>query len=124
MNTTEIANKLVTHCQNQTEAEALETLYAENAVSIEPMSMDDRSPVSEGKEAIRGKHAWWAENFEVHGTEIEGPFVNGDQFSVTFEVDCTMKATGQRWKSKEVALYEVSGGKIVRESFFMSPMEG
>ena len=63
-----------------------------------------------------------AANFEVHEANLEGPFINGDKFSVIFELDVTQKATGERWKAKEVALYEVADGKIVRESFFMAPM--
>ena len=122
MSTQEIAQKLFNHCQNHTEAEALETLYADDAVSVEPMAPEGQSPVSEGKAAIAGKHDWWNANFEVHSGEVEGPFVNGDAFSLIFEIDATDKTTGQRWKAKEVALYETDGHKIVRESFFMMPM--
>jgi hypothetical protein len=122
MSTQDIAEKLVQHCRDHTEAEALTTLYSETAVSVEPMAMGDASPVSEGREAIQAKHDWWGANFEVHGTEIEGPFINGSNFSVIFEIDATEKASGQRWKAKEVALYETEDGKIVRESFFMAPM--
>ena len=122
MNTQEIAEKLCEHCRNQTEAQGLQELYAEDAVSIEPMAMEGQSPVSEGRAAIQGKHDWWGQNFEVHDFNMEGPFINGDNFSVIFEIDATDKNSQQRWKSKEVALYETANGKIVRESFFMQPM--
>lgn len=122
MTTEEIAKKLVAHCQNGTEFECLNELYAENAVSIEPMGMGDRGPVSKGKAAIRGKHEWWDATFEVHEQGIEGPFVNGDSFCVVFEVDCSERSSGQRWKAKETALYEVAEGKIVKERFYMLPM--
>ena len=122
MSTQEIAQKLFQHCQNHTETEALETLYSDDAVSVEPMTMDGSSPVSEGKAAIAAKHEWWNANFEVHSGEVEGPFVNGDNFSLIFEIDATDKNSGQRWKAKEIALYETDGSKIVRESFFMAPM--
>ena len=122
MNTQEIAQKLVQHCQNHTEAQGLDELYAEDCVSVEAMWPEGTSPVSEGVDAIRAKHAWWAQNFEVHSAELEGPFINGDNFSVVFEIDATDKASRQRWKAKEVALYETVGCKIVRESFFMAPM--
>lgn len=122
MTTEEIAKTLCDHCRNGTEAEGLDTLYAKDAVSVEPMSPEGMDPVSNGVDAIKGKHDWWASAFEVHDVEIEGPFVNGDLFSVTFEIDATDKSNGQRWKSKEVALYEVSGGKIVRETFLMQPL--
>jgi len=122
MNTQEIAQKLCEHCQNHTEAQGLKELYAENAVSVEAFSPEGQSPVSEGVAAIQAKHDWWGESYEVHEINMEGPFVNGDKFSMIFEMDATEKASGQRWKGKEVALYEVENGKIARESFFMAPM--
>lgn len=122
MNTRDIAEKLCEHCRNHTEAEGLRTLYAEDAVSIEPMMPEGMDPVTRGREAIQGKHDWWNSNMTVHSMELEGPFINDDKFSVIFEVDTEDKASGQRWKAKEVALYEVEDGKIVRESFFMAPM--
>ena len=122
MSAQEIAQNLVEHCKNHTEAEALNTLYADNAVSIEPMAPEGVSPVSEGRDAIQGKHDWWGANFEVHSSELEGPFVNGNNFSVIFEIDATDKNSGERWKAKEIALYETDGKKIVRETFFMAPM--
>lgn len=122
MNTQEIAEKLCRHCKNHTEAQGLDELYAEDAVSVEPMAPEGMDPVSNGLDAIKAKHDWWGSNFEVHDFELEGPFLNGDKFSVVFEIDATDKSSGQRWKSKEVALYEVENGKIARESFFMMPM--
>ena len=122
MNTQEIAQKLVQHCRNHTEAQGLDELYDENCTSVEPMAPEGQNPVSEGVAAIRAKHDWWNQNFDVHASELEGPFINGDKFSVIFEIDATDKASGQRWQMKEVALYEVEGGKIARESFFMAPM--
>lgn len=122
MNTQEIAQKLAQHCQNQTEAQGLAELYAENCVSVEPMAPEGMDPVSQGVEAIKAKHDWWNSAFEVHSVTQEGPFVNGDQFSMIFEMDCTEKASGNRWQGKEIALYEVENGKIARESFFMQPM--
>ena len=39
-----------------------------------------------------------------------------------YVIDAEDKTNGQRWKAKEVALYETDGDKIVRETFFMAPM--
>ncbi len=122
MNTQEIAEKLCEHCRNHTEMQGLEELYADNAVSVEPMAPEGMDPVSKGRDAIKAKHDWWGSNFEVHSFDMEGPFLNGDKFSMVFEIDATDMSNNQRWKSKEVALYEVENGKIARESFFMLPM--
>lgn len=122
MSVKDIAEKLVQHCNTGTEAEALKTLYADDAVSIEPMAPEGQSPVSEGRAAIEAKHEWWNNTMKVHSAELEGPFINGNNFSLIFEIDAEDTTTGQRWKAKEVALYETDGDKIVRESFFMAPM--
>jgi ketosteroid isomerase-like protein len=75
--------------------------------------------VKTGLAAIKGKHAWWQDNFEMHGGDVDGPFPHGDdRFAVIFEVDATMKATGQRSRMREVAVYHVKDGLIVREEFF------
>ena len=122
MSAQEIAQKLVQHCKNGTEAEALQTLYSEDAVSVEPMAMEGQSPVSEGRGAIQAKHDWWNNTMTVHSSEIDGPYVNGNTFSLIFKIDAEDKSSGERWKAQEVALYETDGDKIVRETFFMAPM--
>ena len=124
MNTQEIAQALCQHCQNQTEAEGLKTLYAADAVSIEPMAPEGMDPVTKGVDAIQAKHDWWNGAFEVHDVQMEGPYINGDKFSVIFQMDCTEKASGKRWQGKEISLYEVENGKIARETFMMMPMGG
>lgn len=116
----EIAEALVAHCRAGTERQALETLYAPDAVSIEAAAMsDDPSPEKRGVEAIKAKHDWWDGATEVHAFSVEGPFLHGeDRFGVIFELDVTMKDSGQRSAMKELGLYTVAGGKIVREEFF------
>jgi ketosteroid isomerase-like protein len=122
--TTEIAQKLVSHCQNHTEAEGLDSLYATDAVSVEAMGPPGMDLVTKGVDGIKGKHAWWNESFEVHGGDIDGPYINGDTFSVIFEIDATEKASGQRMQMREVAIYHVADGKIVKEEFLAKPMDG
>lgn len=116
-----VANALVTHCQNGTEAEGLQALYAEDAVSIEAGKMDenDIGPVFEGRAAIKAKHEWWDSMTEVHDFALEGPFLHGeDRFGLIFSLDVTMKDSGQRMTMKELGIYTVAEGKIVREEFY------
>lgn len=122
MTTQDIAEKLLEHCRNHTELQGLDELYAPHAVSVEPMAPEGMDLVSRGVDAIKAKHDWWNSAFEVHDVTMEGPYINGDRFSVIFEMDTTQKATGDRWKGKEIALYEVENGKIARETFMMMPM--
>lgn len=115
----DIAEKLVEHCRSGTERQGLEDLYAENAVSIEASDGGAGSRITEGRAGISGKHDWWAENFEVHGGNVDGPYLHGDdQFGVIFEMDATHKASGQRSEMKELGIYTIADGKIVREQFY------
>lgn len=116
----EIADALVAHCRNNTQREGLDTLYAPDAVSVEAMD----APGTPGREVrgldgIRAKHDWWDGAMEVHSASVDGPYPHGDdRFGVIFEMDATDKASGNRMQMKEMAVYHVADGKIVREEFF------
>ena len=116
MSTMDIAKKLVELCGKGQNTEALNTLFAEDAVSVEagpggPQEM-------KGLAAIRGKGQWWQDNHEVHSATITGPWPHGDRFVVGFNYDITNKPSGKRMMLDEVGLYTVQNGKIVREEFF------
>ena len=118
----EVADRLVAHCRNGTEMEGLSTLYAPDAVSVEAADMSGAGREMRGVDAIRGKHEWWSANHEVHSSTVEGPFLHGDdRFGVIFGFEVTNKRTGERLPSmKELGIYHVADGKIVREEFFYS----
>lgn len=113
-----VANRLVELCRaNQP---TLDELYAETVVSIEAMAMEgEASAEKRGLAALRAKHEWWYSAFEVHSGSVDGPFPHGeDRFALIFELDATERATGTRCQMKEVGIYTVADGKIVREEFF------
>ncbi|MEO7718506.1 MAG: nuclear transport factor 2 family protein [Capsulimonas sp.] len=116
MSVSEIAKGLVDLCKEGKFEDAMNQYYSDDIVSTEPMGDD---PVSNGIEAVRKKGEWWVANFEVHSVVVTGPFVNGDQFIVGFELDATNRPSGKRETMKEAGLYTVSGDKIVDEKFFM-----
>lgn len=115
-----VAEKLVAHCRENTERVALDTLYAPDAVSVEAMAMPGAdTPETHGLAAIHAKHDWWEGAMEVHDASVDGPFLHGDdRFGVIFELDATSRESGERTRMKEVGVYTVAGGKIVREEFF------
>ena len=115
MSTHDIAHDLVALCKEGKFDEAGEKYWADDVVSAEPMG---DNPVSHGKDAARGKGEWWVNNHEIHSIEVEGPYVNGDQFTVRFKMDITMKESGQRMAMDEHALYTIKDGKIAEERFF------
>ena len=111
----DVADDLVALCKAGKFGEAGEKYWADDVVSIE--AMGDNAEV-QGKDAARGKGEWWANAHEVHGAEVEGPFINGDQFVVRFKMDITVKESGQRMTMDEMAVYTVEGDKIAEERFF------
>jgi ketosteroid isomerase-like protein len=89
---------------------------APDIVSIEAME----GPMAriQGTAAVKAKSDWWYGAHEIHSASAEGPYVNGDQFGVIFNMDVTTRETGQRMQMQEVGLYTVRDGKIVEERFF------
>ena len=118
MSTLDIANKLVDLCRQGKNEEALSTLYAEDAVSVEAVAMPGAPQEAKGLAAIRAKGEWWFTNHEIHSASVTGPWPHGNRFIVGFQYDVTNKPSGRRMKMDEVGLYTVENGKIVREEFF------
>jgi ketosteroid isomerase-like protein len=121
MDTKEIGEKLVGLCKEGKNLEAVNTLYSEDIVSVEPMAMPNMPAEQRGLEAIRGKNQWWIDNHEIHSADVQGPYVHGDRFATRFVYDITSKSgpmEGQRNTMEEVAVYDVKDGKIVREEFY------
>jgi ketosteroid isomerase-like protein len=96
--------------------EAAERFNAPDIVSIEAME----GPMArvEGAAAVKAKGEWWYGAHEVHSASAAGPFVNGDQFAMIFDLDVTQKESGQRMQMREVGLYTMRDGKVVEEKFF------
>ena len=114
-----LAEELVAGCRENRAKENLDKLYAPNAVSVEAADAQGMGREAHGLDAIRGKHDWWENSTEVTGGDIAGPFLHGDdRFAVIFEVQGKMKESGESFDMKEVAIYHVADGKIVREEFY------
>ena len=118
MTTPEVANKFVELCRQGKNFDVMQQLYDENIVSVEAVRRKTGSFETAGKAAVIQKSAEWAGAYEIHGGAVDGPFLLSDKFAVVFEFDVTSKATGERVKDREIAVYTVANGLIVREEFF------
>lgn len=115
-----IANELVAGCREGREGENLGKLYAPDAVSVEAADMGQGREV-QGVDAIKGKHEWWNSTTEVTSASVSDPMLHGeDRFAVIFEVAGRDKESGKAFEMKEVGVYHVADGRIVREEFFYS----
>ncbi len=119
--TAAVARELVDLCRAGRNGDAIEKLYSEKIVSIEPVGGADMPAEMKGMAAVRGKHDWWTENMVVHSADVSEPFIGDDGFAVYFNYDTTFKPNGKRATMKEMAMYTVADGKIVREEFFYRP---
>lgn len=80
-------------------------------------SIEGDGTVFLGKKGIDEKNAWWYGAFETHSAQAEGPFVGATGFTVHFTMEISPAGGGERMKMREVGVYTVSKGKIVREEF-------
>lgn len=112
MSVAEIAQSLVDRCRAGAFEDPYDTLFAEDAKSIE-----GTGEVSDGIATIKAKSEAWGENNAVHSVAIHGPFVGTDQFAVHFVLEITPKQTGEKMTFAEVGVYTVADGKIVEEKF-------
>lgn len=117
--TANVANELVALCREGRNMDAIEKFYSPNIVSVESAGSPDMPAEMHGIEAVRGKNQWWFDNNDVHGAEVNGPFVNtNNQFAVEYTFETTFKPTGTRSTMREMALYTVENGHIVHEHFY------
>ncbi|MFG0325897.1 MAG: SnoaL-like domain-containing protein [Phycisphaerales bacterium JB037] len=123
MKTLDVGRRLVELCRRGENRRAIEELYADDAVSVEPMEDPTGTFPREsvGKETILKGADWWTENHEVHDGRVDGPYPFEDRFVVFMTVDVTAKGgpmAGQRMKLEEACHYTVKDGKIARAEFF------
>ena len=119
MTTKEIANRLTELCRKGEWAQAQNELYADNAVSIEPMATPAFEKETKSLKAIIEK----GEKFdnmvqEYHSLKISEPLVTDKSIAFVLSMDLTMKGR-PREQMSEICVYDVEDGKIVSEQFHM-----
>ena len=118
MTTMDVGKKLVELCERGKNPKAIEALYSQDILSIEPLSSGTIPNVTHGLDAVLQKTKTWLEKHDVHSSKTVGPFPHDDRFAVYFHHDVTQKASGKRIEMEEVAVYTVQNGKIVHEEFY------
>lgn len=119
----EIGRAFIQSMMDRRGLQSVEELYAEDAESVEAVVPPGRyARVTSGQEAIRAKREAWLKTHEFLSLDADGPYVHPpNRFGVRFEAEVKQKETGENKKLREIALYSVEDGKIVREEFFMLP---
>lgn len=118
MDLRKIADELVAGCRENRVTANLDKLYAKDAISVEANDMGGGRE-AKGLDAIKGKHEWWENSMEMLGGTVGDAMLHGDdRFAVTFEAKGRERESGKEFDMKEVGIYHVKNGKIVREEFF------
>jgi hypothetical protein len=119
MTTEQIAHRLKELCNQGQFEHALKELFSPDAVSIEPNESPDFARETKGIDAILAKGKKWNEMVtEQHSFTISEPLIADASFALTMHIDVTMKGRG-RMTHKELCVYQVNGGRIRSEQFFM-----
>jgi len=117
MTTREVGKRLIELCLAGHFFEAIDTLYADDVVSVEAADSPLFPREIHGIEGVRDKNHRWSDMHEVHEIRADGPWPHGDRFAVRWAFDVTPKG-GERVTFDEIAVYTVRDGKIAREEFF------
>lgn len=119
MTTQDVAKKLVELCRNGENLKAINELYADHILSVEPQGTQVKEV--EGKQAVIEKELqFFGMIEEVHLSEVSDPLVADNFFSVKMKMIMTLKGMG-RINMDEICVYQVENGEIVREEFFFTP---
>jgi ketosteroid isomerase-like protein len=117
MNAQEVANRLVQLCREGKDMDAVNELYDDNIVSIEP----EGSPMpgkTVGKAAVlESINRWYSSVEQLHSSHISDPVASGSFFACAMNYDITFKGQ-DRNKMDELCVYEVEDGKIITSQFF------
>lgn len=119
--TLEIGRRLVELCSAGKNRQAIEELFADDAVAVEAMEGGPHGRETRGKDKLLEMADWWEGAHEVHSSSTDGPYPHDDRFICMMEIDVTAKEgpmAGQRMKMKEACLYTVADGRITRSDFF------
>jgi len=120
MTTQEVANRLVELCRTGNYEQAHKELYAQDALSVEPEGVPNRT--SQGLEALAQKGQKFEEMVEtMHKSEVSDPIVAENFFSCSMKMNMTMKGVPQPVDMDELCMFTVKDGKITKEEFFYTP---
>ena len=113
-----IGGDLVAHVNAMGDDEKLWKMrFAKSFTSIE-----GTGDAYHGMKAVKKKCDEWMDQHIIHSCNAAGPFVGATGFSVVFDMDIEMKATGHRMQMQEVGVYTVKNGKVIQEEFMYPPM--
>ncbi len=119
MTTKEVADQLVSLMREGKYAEIYQTLFHENAKSIEqPENKWDMPTLVEGLQNFPAKGAAFNAQFgEFYSFYVGESIVAGEYAAIAMGYEAEHKTMG-RTKLDEIAVYHIRDGKVMSEQFF------
>ena len=104
---------------------AYRSYYHQEAVKVEPTSIGDYPNEIRGLDQLMAQEdSIQQEIMETHQIYVaEGPFIGASGFSVVIKSDFTHRATGTRHIFREVGIFTIEDGKVVREEYLYDEAE-
>jgi hypothetical protein len=116
MNTiNELAARLASLCNDHKFVDAYTELFADEAVSIDPIYKNE--PLT-GLPGLIEREKQFLSVSKVHAVKVSDAIYAGSYFSVIIAMDFTA-ADGSHKVIEELAVYKVEKGKIVSQQFFI-----
>jgi ketosteroid isomerase-like protein len=113
----EVAHRLVDLCREGKNVDAINELYDDNVVSIEPESSPMPGKTVGKKAVLESTNQWFSSVQEIHSVYISDPIVTDNFFACTMDIDATYKEHGRN-EMNELCVFEIKNGKIVSSQFF------
>ena len=118
MTINEIASRLAELCKKEEYQQAQKELYADDAISIEPVETPLFEKETKGLDNLNKKiHKFVSLIDESFGTQVSDPMIVMNAFAFVLTMDIKMKGK-ERSEMKEICVYDVKDGKIISEQFF------
>lgn len=120
--TVEVAEEYLSLCRRGEFDEAMRRFFSADHVRIESRDMIELPAEIRGVEAIRESGRGFTEENDIHGFDVQGPFVGESRFAARFSIDATFIPTGRRTTIRKLDLYTVHDGVIVcSEVYYNTP---
>ncbi|MGB3801063.1 MAG: SnoaL-like domain-containing protein [Lewinella sp.] len=98
--------------------QVLKELYSPDIISLEPLNDSQLPRRTEGMAAYREKEKLYFGQIEqMYASFLSPPAVSTVHFTVMLGMDVTIRGKSRKEK-KEIGVFEVRDGKIVREEWF------
>ncbi|MEM8756918.1 MAG: SnoaL-like domain-containing protein [Planctomycetota bacterium] len=87
------------------------------------VSVEGSGESASGYDGVAAKQKGWMDAHTMHGFTADGPYLGSDCVVIGYTIDVEPKdGSWPRMTMREVGVYTVDGGKVIKEEFMYEPM--